>query len=61
MPVNVAGIIANAPKIAAPVGQAGWPQHGQFDVVIKRPEKVDQWNRNLQHFLNSHMLKYFNL
>jgi len=45
-PITVAGIIARIPMIAAPIGQAGWPQQGQLDVVIKRPEKADQLNRN---------------
>lgn len=55
----VAGINASAPKIIAPVGQAGWPQQGQFDVVINRPEKADQWNRNLHPLLKMRMTKSF--
>lgn len=58
-PATTAGIIARTPMIAVPVGQAGWPQHGQFDVAIKRLENADQWNRKRHPLLNVRMNAYF--
>jgi hypothetical protein len=30
---------------AAPAGQAGWPQHGQFEVLMNSPKNEAQGNK----------------
>jgi hypothetical protein len=30
---------------AAPAGQAGWPQHGQFEVLTNNPKYAAQGNK----------------